>query len=105
MSVTHIDNISIIITLSAAPATEASFTTVLLLVDEAAGTGNGLNGARVPRNATGANATTTYYASPGDLRRAVEALPERVAEVVLVTNAFHMERSLLIFSSAFRAST
>ena len=47
MSVTHIDNISITITLSAAPATEASFTTVLLLVDEAAGTGNGLNGARV----------------------------------------------------------
>ena len=46
MSVTHIDNISITITLSAAPATEASFTTVLLLVDEAAGT-NGLNGARV----------------------------------------------------------
>ena len=38
------------------------------------------------------------------MRRAVEALPERVAEVVLVTNAFHMERSLLIFSSAFRAS-
>ena len=37
------------------------------------------------------------------VRRAVEALPERVTEAVLVTNAFHMERSLMIFAAAFDA--
>lgn len=59
---THLDNLIINITLGTSPVPRAGFGNVLLLVDQAAGTGNGLGGARHKVYTSAAQAQTDQTA-------------------------------------------
>lgn len=86
MATSHAPTISITVTLDAAPLTPSGFGTPTLMVDQAQGTGNGLNGARY-----------VEYSSLEDAE-ADEALGYITAEVLAaITVAFSQPRKVAAF--------